>query len=66
MEVFMLRWSMIFFVFSVVAALLGFTGLSASTGNIAQTLFYVFIFLFIASALSGVFLDDKNKRSNIL
>ncbi len=62
----MLRWSMIFFVFSIVTAVLGFTGLSVSTGNIAQTLFYVFILLFIASALSGVFLEDKSKGSNIL
>lgn len=41
----MLKWALIFFVISVVAGLLGFTGISAATGGIAKVLFFIFIAL---------------------
>jgi uncharacterized membrane protein YtjA (UPF0391 family) len=41
----MLKWALIFFVVSIVAGLLGFTGISAATGGIAKILFFVFIVL---------------------
>ena len=46
----MLRWALIFFLISIVAGILGFTGVAASSAAIAQTLF------FVAIALFGVFL----------
>ena len=39
----MLKWALIFFAISVIAGLLGFTGLSAATGGIARVLFGIFL-----------------------
>ncbi|MBC7538504.1 MAG: DUF1328 domain-containing protein [Bacteriovorax sp.] len=49
----MLNWALTFFVFSLVAALFGFSGIAATTAGIAQILFYIFIALFVLSLLSG-------------
>ncbi len=43
----MLRWALIFFVISIVAGALGFTGLSATTGRIAKILFFIALALFL-------------------
>jgi uncharacterized membrane protein YtjA (UPF0391 family) len=49
----MLRWTLIFLVFSLVAGALGFYGLAAGAASIAQILFYLFPILFIFSLLFG-------------
>ncbi len=46
----MLRWALIFFLISIVAGILGFTGVAAGSAVIARSLFFVAIVLF------GVFL----------
>jgi uncharacterized membrane protein YtjA (UPF0391 family) len=41
----MLRWAIIFFVISLVAGALGFTGIAAGAGRIAKILFGLFLVL---------------------
>ena len=43
----MLKWALIFFVISILAGGLGFTGISAATSGIARILFYVAISIFL-------------------
>ena len=43
----MLRYSVIFLVIAIVAALLGFSGVAATASWVAQTLFFVFLALFL-------------------
>jgi uncharacterized membrane protein YtjA (UPF0391 family) len=53
----MLRWALVFFIVSLVAALLGFTSIAGSAAGIAQILFWIFLVVFlltlITSLLSG-------------
>jgi uncharacterized membrane protein YtjA (UPF0391 family) len=51
----MLRAAIILFVLSLVAAALGFGGLSASMAGFAKVAFYVFMILAIASFVIGLF-----------
>jgi uncharacterized membrane protein YtjA (UPF0391 family) len=50
----MLRWTLIFLVVALVAALLGFGGISMAAAGIARVLFFVFLILFLVSLMSGV------------
>ncbi|MCX9155600.1 DUF1328 domain-containing protein [Niveibacterium sp. 24ML] len=50
----MLRWALIFFLVSIVAAVFGFTGVAAGTAEIARILFYVFIVIFVVTLLFGL------------
>lgn len=43
----MLKWALIFFVISLVAGALGFTGISAGAGRIARILFGLFLVIAI-------------------
>jgi uncharacterized membrane protein YtjA (UPF0391 family) len=43
----MLKWALFFFVISLVAALFGFTGISAATAGIARILFVIAIVVFL-------------------
>lgn len=45
----MLRYTVIFFVIALVAALFGFGGIAAGAVDIAQILFFVFIVLAVAT-----------------
>jgi uncharacterized membrane protein YtjA (UPF0391 family) len=52
----MLRWAAIFLVISIIAGLLGFTGVAAAASGIAKLLFFLFlvvvrIFLVIATSV---------------
>lgn len=49
----MLRWSVIFLVIAIVAAIFGFGGISESAAGIAKILFYIFIVIFIISLIFG-------------
>lgn len=42
----MLRWALIFFIVSIVAALFGFTGISVAAAGIARIFFFVFVAVF--------------------
>lgn len=50
----MLRWSLIFFVFSLVAAFFGFGGIANTSADVAVVLFYVFLVLFVGSLVMGL------------
>ena len=49
----LLRWALIFLLISLVAALFGFTGLSAATADIARILFYIFLVIFVVLLILG-------------
>jgi uncharacterized membrane protein YtjA (UPF0391 family) len=50
----MLRWALIFLVFGLVAALLGFTSIAGTAIGIAKILFYIFLVLFLVALLIGL------------
>jgi uncharacterized membrane protein YtjA (UPF0391 family) len=50
----MLRWSLIFFVFGLIAALLGFTTIAGTAIGIAKILFFIFAVLFLVTLLIGL------------
>lgn len=52
---FMLRWTIIFLVIALIAALLGFTGIASGAAAIAKIFFYIFIVLFLISLIAGGF-----------
>jgi uncharacterized membrane protein YtjA (UPF0391 family) len=54
LEMSMLRLALFFFVVSIVAALFGFTGISAATAGIAKLLFFLFIVIFLALLIIGL------------
>ena len=49
-----LRWALIMFVVSLVAALFGFTDLSAASADVARVLFYVFLVIFAVLLVLGL------------
>jgi uncharacterized membrane protein YtjA (UPF0391 family) len=53
----MLRWSLILLVATLVAALLGFSGMFVSIAGVAKTLFFVLLLLFVVSLITGSFLE---------
>jgi uncharacterized membrane protein YtjA (UPF0391 family) len=57
----MLRWSAIFFVIAIVAALFGFTNIAQSAAAIAQIIFFIFISLWLAFGILGLTLFKKKQ-----
>ncbi len=51
----MLYWAAVFFVISLLAAVLGFGGIAESSADIARVLFFIFIVLFVISLIAGLF-----------
>ena len=49
----MIYWSAVFFIIAIVAAAFCFGNISAGAVDIAKVLFFVFLVLFIISALFG-------------
>lgn len=47
----MLQWALIFLVVALIAAALGFGGLAGTAVGIAKILFFVFLVLFLVSAV---------------
>ena len=45
----MLNWALTFLVVALIAAVFGFGGIAGTAVGIAQTLFYVFLILFLVS-----------------
>jgi uncharacterized membrane protein YtjA (UPF0391 family) len=50
----MLKWALIFFVISVIAGGLGFSGISQAASGIARLLFFVAIALFVIFLILGL------------
>lgn len=55
----MLRWSFIFLLFGLIAAILGFTTIAGAAIGIAKVLFFIFAALFIITLLLGLFAINK-------
>jgi len=51
----MLRYAVVFFIIAVNAAIFGFTGIAAGAAEIAKILFFIFVVIFLATLLIGVF-----------
>jgi uncharacterized membrane protein YtjA (UPF0391 family) len=49
----LLKWALIMFVVSLVAALFGFTGLAAASADVARILFYIFLVIFLVLLVLG-------------
>lgn len=50
----MLKWALVFFIVSLVAALFGFTGIASGAAAIAKILFYIAVALFVVFLILGV------------
>ena len=50
----MLRWSAVFLVIAIVAAVFGFAGIAVAAAGIAKILFFVFLILFLISLITGL------------
>jgi uncharacterized membrane protein YtjA (UPF0391 family) len=50
----LLKWALIFFLISIVAAVFGFTGISMATADIARILFYIFLVIFVVLLILGL------------
>jgi len=55
----MLRYSLIFFVVAIIAAIFGFGGIAAGAAFIAKVLFFIFITLFVITLLFGASLFKR-------
>ena len=51
----MLQYAAVFFVVALIAAVFGFTGIAVGAAEIAKILFFIFIVIFLATLLLGVF-----------
>lgn len=50
----MLKWALVFFIVSLVAAVFGFTGIASGAAAIAKTLFYITVALFVLFLILGL------------
>jgi uncharacterized membrane protein YtjA (UPF0391 family) len=50
----MLYWSAVFLVIAVVAAVLGFGGITIISAEIAKILFFIFVILFVVSLIGSL------------
>jgi uncharacterized membrane protein YtjA (UPF0391 family) len=50
----MLRWTLIFLIVSIIAAVFGFTEIAGGAASIAKVLFFLFLVLFVVSLLLGL------------
>ena len=55
----MLRWALIFAVIALVAGVLGFGGIAGASMEIAKTLFYIFLVIFLVLLLAGLFVGRR-------
>ncbi|HLG03596.1 MAG TPA: DUF1328 domain-containing protein [Bacteroidia bacterium] len=55
----MLRWTAIFLVIAIVAAVLGFTNIAAGAASIAQVIFFIFLALVVLSLILGATIFKK-------
>jgi uncharacterized membrane protein YtjA (UPF0391 family) len=55
----LLKWALIFFIISIIAAIFGFGGISAAAADIARILFYIFLVIFIVLLVLGLVLARR-------
>jgi uncharacterized membrane protein YtjA (UPF0391 family) len=49
-----LKWALVFFIISIVAAIFGFGGISAASADLARILFCIFIAIFVVLLVLGL------------
>jgi uncharacterized membrane protein YtjA (UPF0391 family) len=54
LEVLMLYWAAVFFIIAIIAGYLGFGGVAVAASGIAQTLFFVFLVIFLVALVMGL------------
>jgi uncharacterized membrane protein YtjA (UPF0391 family) len=54
MEVVMLYWAAVFFIIAIIAGFLGFGGVAVAASGIAQTLFFIFLVIFLIALVMGL------------
>ena len=55
----LLKWAVVFFVVSLIAALFGFTDVAAATADVARILFYIFLVIFIVLLVLGLVVSGR-------
>lgn len=55
----MLHWAVTFFIIAILAAFFGFGGISTTAAGIAQTLFYLFLVVFVVTLVAGLLTGRK-------
>ncbi|QWV93458.1 DUF1328 domain-containing protein [Geomonas oryzisoli] len=50
----MLRWAIIFFIISIIAAVFGFGGIATAAAGIAKLLFYLFLVIAVVMLVAGL------------
>ena len=55
----MLKWSVIFFLIAIVAAIFGFTDIAAGAAAIAKIIFFIFLVLMIVTLVLGASILKK-------
>jgi uncharacterized membrane protein YtjA (UPF0391 family) len=50
----MLKWALIFFIISLIAAVFGFTGIASGAAAVAKILFYIAVALFLLFLVLGL------------
>ena len=58
----MLRWAVIFLIIALVAALFGFTDISAASAGIAKVLFGIFLIGFLLVVVFGFLVGSRLSR----
>lgn len=55
----MLRWAVIFLIVALVAAVFGFTDITAASAGIAKILFGIFLVLFLGAVIIGLVVGKR-------
>jgi uncharacterized membrane protein YtjA (UPF0391 family) len=58
----MLRWALLFLVFGLIAAVLGFTSIAGTAIGIAKVLFFIFAVLFVITLLIGLMATNRGPK----
>jgi uncharacterized membrane protein YtjA (UPF0391 family) len=53
-EIEMLYWALVFLLIAILAAVLGFTGISLLAAGVAKLLFFIFLVLFVVSLVAHI------------
>ncbi len=55
----LLKWALVFFIVSLIAALFGFTDIAAASAEVARILFYIFLVIFVVLLILGLALSRR-------
>ncbi len=55
----LLKWALVFFIISLIAALFGFTDIAAASAEVARILFYIFLVIFVVLLVVGLALSRR-------